>query len=327
MIDKCQKTGKEGLFLLERFRKKDGGPKTKEYFTIMILPGPNSKVRKFSISKPLLKNIAIFLLVAFAVSTAMLVQYFHMQGQVCELDSLRAETVQHREELKQFACSLVDFKGQMDKIKELDFKLRRLANMPGESKEQQLPGIGGSRESSTFTLEDIGRKSHRELMDQMKLELDSLSEDIASQESSMNKLTEFFEHRNSVLAATPSIWPVRGFITSTFGYRSSPISGKKQFHEGLDIANNIGTKVVAPANGTVADTGYQSGYGRFIKIQHGYGMVTVYGHLSKVAVKSGQRVARGEVIGYVGNTGSSTGPHLHYEVRVNGVPNNPRKFL
>lgn len=313
--------------MLERFRKKNGGGKKKEFFTIMILPGPNSRVRKFSISKPLLKNAAITLLVAFVVSTAMLVQYFHMQGQVCELDSLRAETVQHREELKKFAGSLIDIKSQMDKIKELDFKLRRLANMPDQSREQQLLGIGGSREASTFSIEDIGRKSHKELMDQMKLELDGLSEDIASQESSMNKLTEFFEHRNSVLAATPSIWPIRGFITSTFGYRKSPISGKRQFHEGLDIANNVGTPVVAPANGTVADTGYQSGYGRYIKIQHGFGMVTLYGHLSKSIVKAGQRLERGDTIGYVGNTGSSTGPHLHYEVRVNGVPNNPRKFL
>jgi len=316
----------EACLLLEKLFKKDGVPKKQEYFTIMILPGPNSRVRKYSVSKTRLKNVAIFIVVAAFISTGMLIQYFHMQGQVCELNSLRAETVQHREELKQFASSIVDFKSQMDKMKELDFKLRRLAKMPTETKEQVL-GMGGAQESPTFTLDDVGKKSHEDLMKQMHQELDNLSKDVSVQEASMNKLTQYFEHRNSVLAATPSIWPVRGFLTSTFGYRISPITGKRQFHEGLDIANKVGTPVMAPANGTVADTGVQNGYGRFIKIQHGFGMVTVYGHLSKIGVKPGQRVERGEVIGYVGNTGSSTGPHLHYEVRVNGVPNNPKKFL
>jgi len=314
--------------LFEWFRNKDKSTKKKvEYFTIMILPGPNSRVRKYSISKPFIKNVAISIAVAFIVASAMFVNYFYMQSQVGELDDLRAETAQHREQLKAFAGSIVDMQGKMDRIKELDMKLRQIAHLSDGKKTRQLPGMGGSSEGSSLSLDDLGSKSHDDVMEQMRSELDVLAEDASEQEKSMMKLTEYFEKRNSVLAATPSIWPVRGFLTSTFGYRTSPISGKNQFHEGLDIANRIGAPVVAPANGTVADVGYQTGYGRYIKIQHGFGIVTVYGHLSKQAVKPGQRIKRGEVIGNVGNTGSSTGPHLHYEVRVNGVPSNPKRYL
>jgi len=312
--------------LLGVVRKKPARPRQKEYFTIMILPGPNSRVHKFSISKTLLKNIGIALLAVTVISAAMLANYFHMQGQVWELASLRAESMQHKQELKQFASSIVDMKGQMSRLKELDERLRSLAHMGGGEKDQRL-GIGGSKEMSTINLDELGNKTHKEMMEQMSQELDNLKGDAAKQELSMKRLTDFFEHRNSVLGATPDIWPVRGFITSEFGRRNSPIYGTTQFHEGLDIGNGIGTPVVAPANGTVTEAGYQSGYGRYIKIAHGYGMETLFGHLSESMVITGQRVKKGETIGKVGNTGSSTGPHLHYEVRVNGVPVNPRKYL
>lgn len=313
--------------MLRRLLDKFARPRKKEFFTIMILPGPNSRVHKFSVSKTLLRNLGIALLVAFFVSAGMFGEYFHMQGKVWELDSLRSETVQQRQQLNQFASSIVDMKGQMARLQDLSTKLRTLANVGGHGKNQQLLGIGGSGEMSPISLDELGKKTHKEMMDQMSQELDNLKVAAAQQEAGMKKLADYLENRNSVLASTPDIWPVRGFITSTFGNRKSPIYGTPQFHEGLDIANSVGTPVIATANGTIAELGYQSGYGRFIKIQHGYGMVTVYGHLSRTAVSEGQRVKKGEVVGYVGNTGSSTGPHLHYEVRVNGVPTNPMKYL
>lgn len=313
--------------MLDRLRKNKKSTKKVEYFTVMILPGPNSRVRKFSISKTLLKNIAISVAVVAVISTGMLIEYFRMQNQMGELNSLRAETVQHRQELKAFAGSIIDMRSKMDQIKELDDKLRKLAHIKDGRKSRQVLGIGGSKETPEISLDDIGSKSHGEVMDQMRSELDGLAEDAKVQATSMNRLADFFEHRNSILAVTPNIWPVRGFLTSTFGYRMSPITGHRQFHEGLDIANRIGAPVVAPSAGTVAEVGYQAGYGRFVKIQHGFGMVTLYGHLSKQIARPGQRVKRGQLIGLVGNSGSSTGPHLHYEVRINGMPTNPKKYL
>ena len=293
----------------------------------MILPGPNSRVRKYSISKTLLRNIGYSLLAAVIISVLMVGDYFHMRSMVWELNSLRAESQQHRTEIQQFAANLVDLKGQMARLKDLDSKLRSVAKIGGRDDNHQVGGRGGGKELTALNLDEFGKKGHQEAMDQMNQELDNLKGDAAQQEVSMMKLTQYFEHRNSILSCTPNIWPVHGFITSEFGYRSSPIYGTRQFHEGLDIANRIGAPVDASANGTVAEIGYQSGYGRYVKIQHGYGMATVYGHLSSVKVNDGQRVKKGEVIGFVGNTGSSTGPHLHYEVRINGVPTNPRKYL
>ena len=128
-------------------------------------------------------------------------------------------------------------------------------------------------------------------------------------------------------ASTPSLWPVTGPITSFFGQRVDPFNGEGAFHSGVDISCPYGQPVMAPADGTVTYADMHPGYGRMIEIDHGNGIVTRYGHLSGFAVAEGQSVKRGQVIGYVGLSGRSTGPHLHYEVRVNDAPVNPHRFL
>jgi len=130
-----------------------------------------------------------------------------------------------------------------------------------------------------------------------------------------------------MLAHTPSIWPVHGWVTSGFGFRTNPFTGLNQMHEGLDIANRAGTPVIAPADGIVSDTGRDASYGNVVVISHGFGMITRFNHLSKIFVRAGQRVKRGDKIAEVGTTGMSTGPHLHYEVRVNGIPVNPLRYI
>jgi murein DD-endopeptidase MepM/ murein hydrolase activator NlpD len=129
------------------------------------------------------------------------------------------------------------------------------------------------------------------------------------------------------LARTPSIWPVKGFISSGFGARKDPIDGEPAIHEGIDISAPLGSPVMAPAEGLVIWTGWKQGYGNCIEISHGGGLVTRYGHLSKILVKTGQSVKRWQRIGLVGSSGRSTGAHLHYEVRRNDRPVNPKRFL
>ena len=129
------------------------------------------------------------------------------------------------------------------------------------------------------------------------------------------------------LADAPSIWPVEGQVTSSFGERQDPFNGEGAFHAGLDISAPTGTLVRATGDGVVESAETMNGYGREINLDHGHGVHTVYGHLSALAVLAGQHVVRGQVIGYVGQTGRSTGPHLHYEVRINNVPVNPHKYL
>ncbi len=129
------------------------------------------------------------------------------------------------------------------------------------------------------------------------------------------------------MAAAPSLWPVEGRITGPFGGRIDPFSGEGAFHKGVDISVPYGTPIAAPADGVISFADFSSGYGRLVTIEHGHGINTRYGHLSAFAVTNGQHVTRGEVIGYVGLSGRSTGAHLHYEVWVRGTPVNPYKYL
>ncbi|MBS1983381.1 MAG: M23 family metallopeptidase [Bdellovibrionales bacterium] len=147
------------------------------------------------------------------------------------------------------------------------------------------------------------------------------------EEQNLADLQEHLQDRVFRLLSTPSILPAQGYISSEFGYRTNPFSGTRTFHAGLDIANSIGTVIFAPADGKVTKVGFSGGFGTVIKIDHGYGVATKFGHVSKSLVKDGQRVKRGDKIAEMGNSGRSTGPHVHYQVEVNGRPVQPKLFI
>jgi murein DD-endopeptidase MepM/ murein hydrolase activator NlpD len=157
--------------------------------------------------------------------------------------------------------------------------------------------------------------------------LATLETEASRQEGSLRELQEYFDDQKSLLASTPSLWPARGWVTSDFGVRLDPYTAERMMHRGLDIATTQGQPVHSPSDGTVVFAGTEGGYGKVLVIDHGYGVKTRYGHLSEIFVRLGERVKRGARVAAVGNTGRSTGPHLHYEVRVNGIPENPRKFI
>ena len=146
-------------------------------------------------------------------------------------------------------------------------------------------------------------------------------------EQSVLDLWESLSERQSLLNATPNIRPAKGWFTSRFGYRVSPFTGRPALHAGLDIAAAPGAPVYAPADGVVTFAGYDEGYGKMITLDHGYGVTTRFGHNAQIYVQVGQKVSRWDVISSVGNTGRSTGPHVHYEVRVNGVPRDPALYI
>lgn len=147
------------------------------------------------------------------------------------------------------------------------------------------------------------------------------------EEQNLADIQEHLQDRVYRLLSTPSILPTQGYVSSEFGYRYNPFSGVKTFHAGLDIANHIGTNIFATADGKVTKVGLAGGFGTIVRIDHGYGVVTKFGHNSKVLVKAGQRVKRGDKIAEMGNSGRSTGPHLHYQVEVNGRPVEPKLFI
>ena len=154
-----------------------------------------------------------------------------------------------------------------------------------------------------------------------------LREVLEGLESRLRSVQTDLDNRNALAAATPSIWPAHGWLTSTVGHRQDPITGEREFHEGLDIAADRGSRVFSTADGKVIQASYEGGYGNLVVVDHGYGLETRYGHLSAYRVGVGAQVKRGDLVGLVGSTGRSTGPHLHYEVRVNGRLLNPLHLL
>lgn len=163
--------------------------------------------------------------------------------------------------------------------------------------------------------------------DNLTKELDRLSREMNDRSKSFQELIDQLEAKRSVLASTPTIWPVKGWLTAGFGYRRSPFTGLRQMHEGVDISNTVGTPVVAPADGLVSYAGPLGGFGNVISIDHGHKISTFYGHLHRQRVSQGERVRRGDVIAFVGTTGRATGPHLHYEIQVNGSAVDPSKYV
>jgi septal ring factor EnvC (AmiA/AmiB activator) len=173
--------------------------------------------------------------------------------------------------------------------------------------------IGTAAVSAALTSPDTSFGVIRDLLSTMERQLDTARSGI--------------ERRRALAAATPSIWPVTGWLSSSFGRRSDPFNGGAAFHEGIDIVADRGQPVFATAEGTIGTAGYQGDYGNLVVIKHAFGLETRYGHLKKSTVRPGQFVARGDVIGYVGSTGRSTSPHLHYEVWLNSRLINPLRLL
>lgn len=293
----------------------------------MFLPGPNERVRTLSISKPALKTALLSIVALTFLSLYLFYEYNDVKDKVWELQSAREELMQQKAQVQGFALNLLDYKRQMFLLRDLDTKLRRVVSLSPRDRARQVIGIGGPDDIRLQNLAQMGEKKQDEALKEMHHELSELKGAASRQETSLQMLIEYFEDKRSLYASTPLVWPVRGWVTSPFGNRTSPFSGIPTFHEGLDIAAQTGTPVVAPADGVVLKAGFSPGYGNMVEISHGYGIKTVFGHNSRLNVKVGQQVKRGDIISYVGDTGSSTGPHLHYEVRLNGLPVNPKKYL
>jgi murein DD-endopeptidase MepM/ murein hydrolase activator NlpD len=300
-------------------------------YTIMILPNPASKTYRFSVSKKALKIAAGSTAFLTVLMVVFLVQYALMMNRMWELNSLRQETKTQKVQIQTFAQTIEEIKQQMTRLREFDAKLRVITDIGLPKERTQLIGMGGTQEPA---LEDylnspVPAESglQKELLHGMKRDLSYLQNAATQQEVSFQELVSAVKNKQSMWASTPSVWPVRGWLTSGFGNRVSPFTGGVMLHNGIDIATRMETPIMAPAAGIVSYAGYDNGLGKLLKINHGYGIQTVYGHLSRFSTQPGHRVKRGEVVAYVGNTGLSTGPHLHYEVLVNNIPVNPMKYI
>jgi murein DD-endopeptidase MepM/ murein hydrolase activator NlpD len=300
--------------------------RSKKYFTIIIVPQKAQKVHKFKISDLALTALGVLTLFFVIVSGIMLFNYFELVSKATTVGDLRETNMRQKEKIREFQDKIDTLEAQMEKIRQFDEKLRIITNIGEYTKGEEMFGVGGPLPEEGESVTDVDKYT-KSLMREISVDLDKLQEESKLREESIQELLSFLEDQKNILASTPSIWPARGFITSGFGYRRSPYTKTLRMHEGLDIANKVGTPVISPADGIVVFAGIEGGYGKLLTIDHGYGLATRYGHLDSILVKEGDKIKRGAKIGTIGQTGLTTGPHLHYEVRVNSVPVNPKNYI
>jgi murein DD-endopeptidase MepM/ murein hydrolase activator NlpD len=232
-----------------------------------------------------------------------------------------------KKEMKEIQEELEANRRVITRMAQLDQELRKVLNLNGTRKPMTAKGKGGPRVSEAANFSKVLQDRREALSSDLVAELKNVKQEALTQEASFKEIQVHLDKQQSVLAATPSIWPVNGWITSGFGVRSSPLTGEPGRHMGVDIANETNTPIRAAADGLVTYAGWETGYGRVVAIEHGYGYGTRYGHCARLKVKVGDEVQRGQVIAYIGSTGRSTGSHCHYEVRRHGVPVDPMKYL
>lgn len=297
-----------------------------QLYTLMVIPHANSPT--LSLQFPLKWVKAAGLILSVIACFGLVFAFNYQQARIAaeELKLLTCEFQEQQQQILLIAQQAEELENDIAAIRELDETVRDMMNLSSPKKNEQpvraaSGEIAGSRSTTpsrgglaaTMLRTEMGLQSVRESIPESKNALQSLTKDIASQQAKER--------------ATPSIWPTSGKITSSYGYRNSPFGYGRQFHSGIDIGAKRGVPIYATADGTVRFSGYKSGYGYVVHISHGYGYTTVYAHMSKTAARNGQSVQRGHVIGYVGSSGRTTGPHLHYEVRVDGDTVNPWPYM
>jgi murein DD-endopeptidase MepM/ murein hydrolase activator NlpD len=266
------------------------------------------------------------LLVVLGGANVYLWKYYRDFGIVASKLGDSEKTVnEQKTQLLSLASKMKILEKDLGRISAFDSKLRVMLNAETGQAQPQSP-IGGP-ENNDFTKSYLTLYRQELLARKMHSFLEELSTEARLEEVQQQELVQNLLVKQETLATTPSIWPAEGWVSSPFGYRVSPFTGKRELHRGIDISGPVGTPIYSPAKGSVVFADRDGAYGLSVCIDHGGGVVTRYAHLHKFAVKSGQAVARGELIGYIGNTGRSTGPHLHYEVSLNGLPVNPLRYI
>ncbi len=297
-------------------KKKHNNP----HLTFMLIPHDAARPLQWELSRQVLSGLAVgfaLFLMGFAVISFL---FYSSQEDIRKADRLKQESQEKQKTIEMLKQEIEKIEEQQDAIAQKQNQLKRLMGIKSENTYSPEPSRGGKggidRQVQSFgnaaTLQQTGEI--RTKLARQEKELDELL-------AQVNNNNEYFRH-------FPNQWPVQGDITSGFGWRKSPFGGKSTtFHEGIDIANNSGTPIVAAADGTVTFAGWKGAYGKLVEIDHGYGYMTKYGHNSALLVAVGDKVKKGEEIARMGNTGRSTGPHLHFTVVKDGETYDPLIYL
>ncbi len=297
----------------------------KTYYSILIVHDKADKLSRYRVSNITLTVAGFLTLAVLTASVFMLYSYLTIRLEMMELSSYKEENRMQRDQIDIFEKQIKDITAKLEQMTETNNMICAMLNIDTNAGNSELFGIGGTSNGE----KELTRKGNEDeavsakIMDDMM----RLREESKRQEQSLQELLIFFEDQGNLLDSTPSVWPVKGFLCSSFGFRRDPINRTIKMHDGYDIANKMSTPVHATADGVVIFAGIESGYGNMITVDHGYGITTNYAHLSSFLVHEGDRVKRGQKIALMGSTGRSVGSHLHYEVRINRIPVDPCNYI
>ena len=284
----------------------------RDQFSLLVVRGDGTRVVRFNFTRPAAKGAFLGLVFSVAVVGTLVGDWVNLRELTREARTFARQIAQQRETIDSFNRRVADLRQEMTGWRELHARIWEPFG-PELTPGARDTGIGGAFKASD-------RLSPKD-------EVTRLTESVTEQGEYLRALDRLMARAGKALAALPSRWPVRGGVNSEFGNRLSPWTRVTEFQSGLDINARPRTPVRAPAGGTVTFAGTQEQYGITITLDHGQDVRSIYGHLAQVAVKQGERVQRGQVIAYTGNTGRSSGPHLHYEILVKGHSVNPRAYL
>ena len=301
--------------------------KSKSYKRYTLVSEYDAGVRHWSLSGQRLFALLSVSVVVIASVLFLSAEFLTNTLYKVQVSSLQDEYKDMENDLIDLQLKMESITGKVTHIEEKDKALRTYAGLPEIDEDVRKVGIGGVR-LSTANIADDHRKKLESKISSLQTDLDQLSRKIKLELKSYVDIYDRVTQNSNHLSSVPSISPVTdGYLNSRFGYRKDPFTGKSRFHYGQDFAVNTGTPIYAPADGVVKFSGREGGFGKVIKLDHGMGYRTIYAHLSKISVKRGQKIDRGQLIGKSGNSGRSDGPHLHYEIHRNGQAQNPLNYI
>ena len=276
----------------------------KNFYTLLILPKKDSSAKKISLSSTLVKGVSIFVMGLILFVMYFSYDYIHIHREQAELKRLKQQTAEQRKQIEGLVTKVDQFAVKMDELRQFDKKIRIMANLVTGKDKEQLLGIGGPASEENRVRSRIAADD-KAMIAGIGRQVEGLMDDALSREQSFADLLAYLKEKKSLLASTPSIWPVAGWVTSEFGQRSSPFGGDREFHKEIDVATRIGKPIQAPADGIVAEVAIQHDVGQMVRIDHGHGISTFYGHLSKAVVRAGATVRKPDRQPYL--------PHPYFE--------------
>jgi septal ring factor EnvC (AmiA/AmiB activator) len=305
--------------------------------SFVVLSNTGAPAKQICASKTLIRLAGIFLSACLIFFGYIIYDYLqlrrttaHLQTREIHLTNELNEIQSQRKQIQEFANEINTLKSHLVALSNFEQKIRIIANIEKADDSSNIFGVGGSAPEDLDARLPLMEK-HNSLMRDMHDQIDELNRASVQQSTDFESLLKSLEDQQNLLASTPAINPLSGadisWITSRFGYRVSPFTGQREFHQGFDISTRNGSPILATADGVVTFVGLKGLLGKTVVIDHGHGLVTRYGHCQKFLKKRGDKVKRWEPIALVGNTGRSTGPHVHYEVHLNGIPVNPEKYI